>query len=124
MVRIHLFLIPFLFFRDPNFSADCFLTDSFMTLFSIATDPENLSAINTLAGMGILTGDDNIVDAALSEILALPIEHRHSVDPQRNVDYLLIQHHLAQVSTRHHHWLLFISGRVSFLVVHSAIHLR
>lgn len=48
--------------------------------------------------MGILTGDDNIVDAALSEILGLPIEHRHSVDPQRNVDYLLIQHHLAQVS--------------------------
>ena len=95
-----------------------------MTLFSIATDPENLNAINTLAGMGILTGDDNIVDAALSEILALPIEHRHSVDPQRNVDYLLIQHHLAQVSTRHHHWLLFISGRVPFLVVHSASHLR
>jgi len=48
--------------------------------------------------MGILTGDDNIVDAALSEILGLPIEHRHSVDPQRNVDYLLIQHHLSQVS--------------------------
>lgn len=48
--------------------------------------------------MGILTGDDNLVDAALSEILALAIEQRHSVDPQRNVDYLLMQHHLAQVS--------------------------
>ena len=48
--------------------------------------------------MGILTGDDNLVDAALSEVLALPFEHRHSVDPQRNVDYLLMQHHLAQVS--------------------------
>jgi hypothetical protein len=76
-------------------------------LSSIASDPQNLSAINTLAGMGILTRDDNLVDATLSEILALPIEHKHSVDPQRKVDYLLMQHYLAQVNC------LFISGSVS-----------
>ncbi|KAF8972954.1 hypothetical protein BDZ97DRAFT_1900816 [Flammula alnicola] len=62
----------------------------------IASDPENLAAINTLAGMGILTNDDGLVDAALSEILALPIEQKHKLDPQRHVDYLLIQHHLSQ----------------------------
>ncbi|CAA7259262.1 unnamed protein product [Cyclocybe aegerita] len=66
----------------------------------IASDPENLTAINTLAGMGILTHDDNLVDAALSEILALPIERKHKLDPQRHVDYLLIQHHLAQEDTK------------------------
>ena len=55
-------------------------------------------AINTLAGMGILTGDDSLVDAALSEILALPLDERLSRDPGREVTYLLIQHHLAQVS--------------------------
>jgi hypothetical protein len=47
--------------------------------------------------MGILTNDDGLVDAALSEILALPIEQKNKLDPQRHVDYLLIQHHLAQV---------------------------
>lgn len=49
--------------------------------------------------MGILTADDGLVDAALSEILALPIEQKHRLDPERHVDYLLIQHHLAQVSS-------------------------
>lgn len=49
--------------------------------------------------MGILTNDDGLVDAALEEILALPIEQKNKLDPQRHVDYLLIQHHLAQVST-------------------------
>ena len=48
--------------------------------------------------MGILTNDDGLVDAALSEILNLPIDQKHKLDPLRHVDYLLIQHHLAQVS--------------------------
>ncbi|KAH9920727.1 uncharacterized protein B0H18DRAFT_1121815 [Fomitopsis serialis] len=65
-------------------------------LQSIESDPENLMAINTLAGMGILTGDESLVDAALSEILALPLDQRLSRDPGRDVTYLLIQHHLAQ----------------------------
>lgn len=64
---------------------------------SITTDPENLTAINTLAAMGILTDDDNLVDAALSEILALPLERRHQLDPNRDVGYLLMQHYLGQV---------------------------
>jgi len=64
---------------------------------SIASDPENLIAINTLAGMGVVTDDEGLVDAALSEILALPIEQKHNLDPHRHVDYMLIQHHLAQV---------------------------
>ncbi|KAI0322400.1 TPR-like protein [Amylostereum chailletii] len=62
----------------------------------ITTDPENLTAINTLAGMGILTEDDNLVDAALSEILSLPLHRRLERDPQRNVSYLLTQQCLEQ----------------------------
>ncbi|KAF8070280.1 TPR-like protein [Lyophyllum atratum] len=62
----------------------------------ISADPENLTAINTLAGMGVLTDDESLVDAALSEILALPLEKRHELDPDRNVDYLLTQYHLGQ----------------------------
>lgn len=64
---------------------------------SISEDPDNLLAINVLGAMGILTDDDSLVDAALSEIVSLPIEQRHQRDPRRDVDYLLMQHHLAQV---------------------------
>jgi superkiller protein 3 len=55
-------------------------------------------AINTLAGMGILSADDSLVDAAVSEILALPLERRRLLDPAKEVPYLLAQHQLAQVS--------------------------
>ncbi|KAI0633616.1 TPR-like protein [Trametes polyzona] len=65
-------------------------------LQSIEYDPENLMAINTLAGMGILTDDDGLVDAALSELLSLPLDQRHERDPERDVTYLLVQHHLGQ----------------------------
>jgi len=65
---------------------------------SITADPENLAAITALVGMGILTEDDSLIDAALSEILSLPLERRHQLDPDRDVNYLLIQHHLGQVS--------------------------
>ncbi|KAJ3553260.1 hypothetical protein NM688_g3709 [Phlebia brevispora] len=47
-------------------------------LQSVENDPDNLMAVNTLAGMGILTEDDSLVDAALSEILALPLDQRLS----------------------------------------------
>jgi len=46
--------------------------------------------------MGILTDDDSLVDAALSEILGLPLEQRLQRDPGREVTYLLIKHHLGQ----------------------------
>ena len=47
--------------------------------------------------MGLLTSDESLIDAALSEILALPIEERHLRDPERNVEDLLVNHHLAEV---------------------------
>ncbi|GBE81379.1 Superkiller protein [Sparassis crispa] len=65
-------------------------------LQSIESDPENLMAINALAGMGILTDDDSLVDAALSEILAQPLDRRLQRDPDRDITYLLIEHHLGQ----------------------------
>ncbi|KAI0268796.1 TPR-like protein [Gloeopeniophorella convolvens] len=62
----------------------------------ITQDPENLAAINALAGMGILTGDDSLIDAALSELISLPLDLRHRRDPKRDSSYLLEQHHLGQ----------------------------
>ncbi|KIK67005.1 hypothetical protein GYMLUDRAFT_37036 [Collybiopsis luxurians FD-317 M1] len=67
-----------------------------LLLECISVDPENLIAINTLAAMGILTEDDTLIDAALSEILALPVDRKLQLDPLRNVDHLLMQHHLGQ----------------------------
>ena len=48
------------------------------SFLSIADDPDNLMAVNALGGMGILTDDAGLVDAALSELLALPLEDRKS----------------------------------------------
>lgn len=62
----------------------------------IASDSENLAAINALAGMGILTEDDGLVDAALTDLLSLPLDRRLKLDPQRDVDYLLTNHHIGQ----------------------------
>ena len=59
-------------------------------------------AINALAGMGILTEDESLVDAALSEIQSLSIERRQELDPRRDVTYLLVQHHLGQASLSIH----------------------
>jgi superkiller protein 3 len=59
-----------------------------------------LTAINALAGMGILTDDDGLIDAALSELKSLPLDLRHRRDPQRDYSYILKQHHLGQVSDR------------------------
>ncbi|KAF8170200.1 superkiller protein 3 SKI3 [Mycena galopus ATCC 62051] len=62
----------------------------------IAADSENLAAINALAGMGILTHDEGLVDAALADLLALPLDRRLELDPQRDVNYLLTKHHIGQ----------------------------
>ncbi|KAJ7668399.1 TPR-like protein [Mycena polygramma] len=62
----------------------------------IGADSENLAAINALAGMGILTDDDGLVDAALADLLALPLDRRLELDPQRDVNYLLTKHHIGQ----------------------------
>lgn len=70
----------------------------FTPRFSISSDPENLEAINLLAGMGILTDDDGLVDAALSEMLSLPLDQRAAMDPHHDVNGLLVKHHLGQVS--------------------------
>ncbi|KAJ6607768.1 superkiller protein 3 SKI3 [Mycena sp. CBHHK59/15] len=77
----------------------------------IAADPENLAAINALAGMGILTDDDGLVDAALADLLALPLDRRLQLDPRRDVNYLLIQHHIGQALSVAQRALLAEPGR-------------
>ncbi|KAF7375997.1 Antiviral protein [Mycena sanguinolenta] len=62
----------------------------------ITADSENLAAINALAGMGILTDDEGLVDAALADLLALPLDRRLELDPQRDVNYLLTKHRIGQ----------------------------
>ncbi len=55
--------------------------------------------------MGIITNDDSLIDAALSEILTLPLEDRHQRDPDRAVPYILAQHDLSLVSSRGNFYL-------------------
>jgi superkiller protein 3 len=47
--------------------------------------------------MGILTEDENLIDAALSEVLGLPVDQRQELDVHRDVDYLVVQHQLSKV---------------------------
>ena len=58
----------------------------------------NLTAIKTLTAMGILSDDENLIDAALSELLDMPAEQRQELDPSNDVDYLLVHHNLGKVS--------------------------
>ena len=88
------------YFRGIISCEQYFVQWKLTTFGSIEYDPENLMAINTLAGMGVLTEDDGLVDAALSELLSLPLDQRRERDPEREVTYLLIQHSLGQVSER------------------------
>jgi superkiller protein 3 len=69
-------------------------------------------AINALAGMGILTDDDSLIDAALSELISLPLDLRHRRDPRRDFSYILRQHHLGQVTCLHlpQIWRLLITS--------------
>jgi superkiller protein 3 len=58
----------------------------------------NLTAIKTLTAMGILSDDENLIDAALAELLDMPAEQRQELDPSDDVDYLLIHYNLGKVS--------------------------
>ena len=51
--------------------------------------------------MGILTNDVGLIDAALSEMLSLPLDQRVAMDPNHDVDGLLVKHYLGQVSDAH-----------------------
>lgn len=62
----------------------------------IATDPTNITAITTLAGMGILSNDEALIEAGLSELLDMPIEQRQQLDHTNAVDYLLIQQYMSK----------------------------
>lgn len=68
-------------------------------LNSIAANSEDLAAIVTLASMGLVLLDDSLVEAALSETLALPLHRRFELDPRRDVAHIRAQHLLLLVST-------------------------
>jgi superkiller protein 3 len=58
----------------------------------------NLTAVKTLTAMGILSNDENLIDAALSELLDMPAKQRRELDPSNDVDYLLIYYNFGKVS--------------------------
>ncbi|EJU03995.1 TPR-like protein [Dacryopinax primogenitus] len=66
-----------------------------LLLECISADPHNLAAITALASIGSLTGDTDLLTAALAEIDILPRAERAAVDPSGEVDFLLSRHHLA-----------------------------
>ncbi|TIA72935.1 hypothetical protein E3P91_01735 [Wallemia ichthyophaga] len=65
----------------------------------VEIDSEYLPAISTLAAIGILTHDGGLLDAALSEILSMPIDKRSEIDKHRGVHKLLVQNTLMSGDT-------------------------
>lgn len=63
--------------------------------------------------MGLLTADESLIEAALSEITSLPVDARHQRDPDREVVNLLVDHHLAEASANprfsHKKLIVFVS---------------
>ncbi|KLO19533.1 TPR-like protein [Schizopora paradoxa] len=68
-------------------------------LACIGEDPQNLTAVVVLAAMGLLTDDEDLIDAALSEIMSLSIDVRHARDPEGAVEDILSSHFLAEGNT-------------------------
>jgi hypothetical protein len=57
---------------------------------SVNNDSGNLAAITTLAAIGILTKNDELVQASLSDLMSAPPEKRRILDPTGDVDRLLV----------------------------------
>jgi hypothetical protein len=62
--------------------------------------------------MGLLTDDEALIDAALSEIIGLPVEDQLRRDPGRDVESLLTNHYLAEVC--HHGAFLELASQNQF----------
>ena len=57
----------------------------------------NLEAVTSLAAIATCLQDDELLEAAISEIEGLPTDKRLELDPAGEVDRLLVAHHLARV---------------------------
>ncbi|KZT41438.1 TPR-like protein [Sistotremastrum suecicum HHB10207 ss-3] len=62
----------------------------------IESDPQCIPAITSLAAIGMLNSDEGLVDAALSEIIDLPLDVRRELDPSHTVDDILLRHSLRE----------------------------
>ncbi|KAG8986501.1 Superkiller protein 3 [Tulasnella sp. 427] len=65
-------------------------------LTAITENSRNMDAITALAAYGMLSLDDDLLNAALSEIRAMPIDEQRKLDPEGTVEHLLTHHHLGQ----------------------------
>ncbi|PFH51986.1 hypothetical protein AMATHDRAFT_2475 [Amanita thiersii Skay4041] len=59
----------------------------------ITLDPRNMAAVTMLAGMGVVTDDESLIDVAFTELLELSIEERQTLDPCDNMNYLLTHYY-------------------------------
>lgn len=66
---------------------------------SIESDPKNLAATVVLGAISTLLNDNVLLEATLSEIVSLSPQERRQLDRLRQVDALLLRHHLMQVYT-------------------------
>ncbi|CED83821.1 TPR repeat-containing protein [Phaffia rhodozyma] len=62
----------------------------------VSSNSTNLEAVATLAAVATLSSDSALLDATLSEILGLPQDKKKALDPNDDLDWLLVRHHLGK----------------------------
>jgi hypothetical protein len=68
-----------------------------LSLSSITSDPNNIDAVTTLASMGILSGDESMVEAAFEEVSTLSPDRRKALDKNGDIDWLTVRNDLIKV---------------------------
>lgn len=71
----------------------------YICVLSIATAPNHLGGITSLAALGIISSDKDLVEAALSEIKDLPPHQIKALDLDGDVDYIVSIEQFSRVSS-------------------------
>lgn len=66
-------------------------------VFGSASGSKDLAVVATLAAIAVVEGDDELLEAAVTEITGLSRDKRKDLDPEGLVDDLLLCQHLAKV---------------------------
>ena len=68
-----------------------------VSISDASTGALNVSVITALSALAIVGDNGELLDAALAEILRLPIDQQIEQDPRGDIAYLISAHHKLQV---------------------------
>lgn len=69
-----------------------------ISICSIASDSNNIDVVNTLSSIAIVTSDDTLLNTAVSKILKLSLDQKNALDPNKELDWLVVRRQVEKVS--------------------------